>query len=257
MKHAEKSRIILELLARHGSLTAGAAAEALHLSAPTIRREFKRLADSGTVRRVHGRIETLAPERDTSLPLALRRQWFTVVKERLARRVAEELPREGAVFVDGGSTTAHLAMFLDSPKLRIITNSLALNALFMEKFPAPGGPEVMLTGGIVDRNSAILLGVEAERTVMDFRAECAVISGTALDGEYLYDNQDAAAALQRAMIANAKRTIVVTDSSKLGKTAMCRSERAEKISLVVTDFAPDTHETVAELRRRGVRVILV
>ena len=257
MKHAEKSRIIIELLARSGSLTAREAAETLHLSAPTIRREFKRLADAGTVRRVHGRIEQLDPAHDTSLPLALRRQWFTVVKERLARRVAEELPESGAVFVDGGSTTAHLAMFVDSPKLRIITNSLALNALFMEKFPLSGGPEVMLTGGVVDRKSAILLGPEAERTVADFRAECAVISGTALDGEFLYDNQDAAAALQRAMIANAKRTIIVTDSSKLGRTAMCRSERVEKISLVVTDFNPEVHETVAELKRRGVRVILV
>ena len=38
-----------------------------------------------------------------------------------------------------------------------------------------------------------------------------------------------AAALQLAMIANAKRTIVVTDSNKLGKTAMYRNER--KISL--------------------------
>ena len=257
MKHAEKSRIILELLEKRGALTAREAAEALKLSAPTIRREFKRLADAGAVRRVHGRIEQLAPERDTSLPLALRRQWFTVVKERLARRVAQELPELGAIFVDGGSTTAHLAMFLESPKLRIITNSLALNALFMEKFPLSGGPEVLLTGGVVDRKSAILLGPEAEKCVNNFCAECAVISGTALDGEYLYDKQDAAAALQRAMIANAKRTIVVADSSKLGKTAMCRSERAEKIALVVTDFKLETHETIAELRRRGVKVIAV
>ena len=257
MKRAEKIRIILELVEKRGALTAREAAEALKLSAPTIRREFKRLADSGAVRRVHGRIEALTPEQDVSLPLTLRRQWFTVVKERLARRVAQELPREGAVFVDGGSTTAPLAMFLDSPKLRIITNSLALNALFMEKFPLSGGPEVLLTGGVVDRKSAILLGPEAEKCVKDFCAECAVISGTALDGEFLYDNQDAAAALQRLMIANAKRTIVVTDSSKLGKTAMCRSEHVEKISLVVTDFTPETHDTVAELRRRGVKVTAV
>ena len=161
------------------------------------------------------------------------------------------------IFVDGGSTTAHLAMFLKSSKLRIITNSLALNALFMEKFPLSGGPVLLLTGGVVDRKSAILLGPEAERCIGNFCAECAVISGTALDGEFLYDNQDAAAALQRAMIANAKRTIVVADSSKLGKSAMCRSERTEKISLVVTDFNPETHDTVAELRRRGVDVIVV
>lgn len=249
--------MILELLARHGKLTAREAEAALALSAPTIRREFKRLAEAGTVRRVHGRIEQLAPERGSSLPLALRRQWFTVVKERLARRAAQELPESGAIFVDGGSTTAHLAMFLASPKLRIITNSLALNALFMEKFPLSGGPEVMLTGGVVDRKSAILLGPEAERTVENFCAECAVISGTALDGEYLYDNQDTAAALQRTMIANARRTIVVADSSKLGRTAMCRSEHAEKISVLITDFSPDAHETVAELKKRGVRVIVV
>lgn len=257
MKRAEKIRIILELVEKRGALTAREAAEALALSAPTIRREFKRLADAGAVRRVHGRIEQLAAEHDASLPLTLRRQWFTEVKERLARRVARELPESGAIFVDGGSTTAHLAMFLDSPKLRIITNSLALNALFMEKFPLSGGPELLLTGGVVDRKSAIMLGPEAERCIGNFCAECAVISGTALDGEFLYDNQDDAAALQKLMIANAKRTIVVADSSKLGKSAMCRSERTEKISLVVTDFTPETHDTVAELRRRGVKVIAV
>ena len=52
MKHAEKSRVILELLEKRGALTSREAAEALDLSAPTIRRVFKHLADAGTVRRV-------------------------------------------------------------------------------------------------------------------------------------------------------------------------------------------------------------
>ena len=55
----ETDRKVLELLAREHVLSAGDAAERLGVSGASVRRSFRRLAELGEVRRVHGGIEEL------------------------------------------------------------------------------------------------------------------------------------------------------------------------------------------------------
>ena len=78
-------------------------------------------------------------------------------------------------------------MMLRDSSLRIITNSLAFNDVLSNGTTAESGPEVILTGGRVNRKSAILLGPEAESSLDHFHADAAVISGSALDDRFLYD----------------------------------------------------------------------
>ena len=70
-------------------------------------------------------------------------------------------------------------------------------------------------------------------------------------------NREDAAELQRKMVENSDRLIVVADSAKLGGKALCRSVDAGRISLLITDFEPRKHPVVAALRKRGVRVLVL
>lgn len=248
---------IMDHVNRHGSMTVEQAAALLSASLPTVRRDFNSLAENGDVRRFYGGIARNLEAGDPALPFSLREGWFVERKDRLVRGALAFIPAEGVLFIDGGTTTVHLSGYLKSRKLRIITNSLALCRAFEERFPDGEGPELLLTGGIVNRKSALLLGPEAVRTVERFHADAAVMSGTALDAGFIYDNRDDAAEIQRAMIANSEKLVMITDSSKIGRRAMCRVEPVEKISHLVTDFEPEHHELLTGLRRRGVDVVIL
>lgn len=248
----DTDRRILKLLEEKRSLSARETAERLGISGASIRRAFRRLAELGEVHRIHGRIEALNRGMDPAYPFFLRMQWFTKEKEALAARTVPLLAGCRSVFIDGGTTTAHLGMMLRDSSLRIITNSLALNDVLSNGTTAESGPEVILTGGRVNRKSAILLGPEAESSLDHFHADAAVISGSALDGRFLYDNMEEAAAIQRKMIANSDRVIVIADASKFGQTAPSAVVPVEKLSLIVTNFISENYRIVQELKRKGI-----
>lgn len=248
----DTDRKILELLNAEHVLSARDAAARLSVSGASVRRSFKRLSDLGEVRRIHGGIEELNRGMDPAYPFFLRMQWFTREKEELARRVALLLKGCRSVFVDGGTTTAHLGMMLNDPGVRIITNSLAFNDVMTRSCGTENGPEVILTGGRVNRKSAILIGPETVETIGHFHADAAVISGSAIDEYSLYDNMEEAASIQRKMIENSDRVFIMADASKFGKQAPSRVVPVEKLSLVVTNFISENYRVIQRMMKKGV-----
>ena len=75
----DTDRRILKLLEEKRSLSARETAERLGISGASIRRAFRRLAELGEVRRIHGGIEALNRGMDPAYPFFLRMQWFTKV----------------------------------------------------------------------------------------------------------------------------------------------------------------------------------
>ena len=61
-----------------------------------------------------------------------------------------------------------------------------------------------------------------------------------------------AAAIQRKMIANSDRVIVIADASKFGQTAPSAVVPVEKLSLIVTNFISENYRIVQELKRKGI-----
>ena len=92
-----------------------------------------------------------------------------------------------------------------------------------------------------------------------YRIACsaAPTPGTALDADWLYDNREDAAAVQRAMVENAAKLLVIADSSKIGNKAFCKSFPAEKISVLITNFSKESGPAIAELKRKKIRVVMI
>ncbi len=253
---AEKTWQLLLELEKRGRMTVSEIMKLLEVSGPTVRRELKYLDERGEIIRHHGSIEKIGRLPDPAHPVARRMRHLSALKKKLAELAAAELPEKGTVFIDGGTTTAHLAAFLNSPNLRVITNSLLLSGRLQELHPMSGGPELFLTGGRLNRKSQILLGHSAERMIDSFHADAAVLSACALDEDYLYDNLEDAAALQRKMMENSDKVIIVENSEKLGEKALCKVFPADRISVLITNFAPEKNSVISCLRRKKVRVMI-
>jgi DeoR family transcriptional regulator, fructose operon transcriptional repressor len=85
-----------------------ALAEDLRVTTETIRRDLTVLERAGVLRRVHG--GAIPVERLGFEPaLATRDAVMTAEKERIAKAAVEELPRDGAIIIDAGTTTGRLA----------------------------------------------------------------------------------------------------------------------------------------------------
>lgn len=243
---------LMDLLQERQNLDCFEAAEYLGVSLPTIRRDFAWLADKGMARRFHGGIAVLDGNDNSVFPIALRHTLDMNQKREIAALVAKEIPESGALFIDGGTTTACLAPFLSKPNLHVITNSLTLLHC-VEEMSAPHA-HLTMTGGDYHRPTGNLLGLEAVRTISHYHVDLSIISCTALDENYLYDDPEASSAIQRAMFENSERVIVMADACKLGKHALYKSLPIEKIQALFTNYTPDKAEIIESIRKKGVDV---
>src|SRR4051812_24802957 len=117
----------------------------LKVTAETIRRDLTVLERAGVLRRVHG--GAIPVERLGFEPaLATRNEVMTGEKERIAKAALAELPEEGSVIIDAGSTTARLAEALPAGRgLAGLVNSPPLATALASR----ANLTVMILGGRV------------------------------------------------------------------------------------------------------------
>ncbi|MBR7121609.1 MAG: DeoR/GlpR transcriptional regulator [Lentisphaeria bacterium] len=245
---------ILEYLSVHEMLSVTEAVNIFAVSPATVRRDFTEIAASGTVVRFRGGIARKANAPDKLIPFAMRGQWYSAEKRFLAARVHRYIRDCRTLFIDGGSTTTHLGMFLRNPQQNVITNSQPLCSVFSEIFPSGGGPQIRLTGGIFHPESGLLLGRDAENFIAGYHADIAVISARGINAGGIYNHNEPIAAINRQMIAHADRTILIADHSKIGVTALTKVCSLDKIEALFTVATGENQTELAKISSTGIKV---
>src|SRR6266498_3940226 len=120
----ERQQAILDQARAHGRVDVAALAEDMKVTAETIRRDLTLLERAGVLRRVHG--GAIPVERIGFEPaFAARDAVLTAEKERIGKAALAEVPNEGAVILDAGTTTARLAQVLLADHTKIGNDYLA------------------------------------------------------------------------------------------------------------------------------------
>jgi DeoR family fructose operon transcriptional repressor len=230
----ERQQAMAELIATHRRLSVAALAEQYDVTAETVRRDLSTLERMGLVRRVHGGavpagsltvIEPGLGERDASR---------TEEKERIARAALAELPAGGStVLVDAGSTTSWLVSLLPRDlQLVVHTHAVPVAARLA------GMPQVdlHLLPGRVRTTTQAAVGADTVAALEAVRAEVAFVGTNGLTVAHGLSTPDSdEAATKRAMIASARRVVVLADSSKVGAEAPLRFADLSDVDLLVTD----------------------
>jgi DeoR/GlpR family transcriptional regulator of sugar metabolism len=216
----QRQTAIRELLRKESALGIPELAARFRVSEMTVRRDLDRLAEGGKVRRTHGGAvvsERMAFEFD----FAQRRREHQSEKRAIARRALELIRPGHRLIIDSGTTTLELACLLaDFERLTVITPSLAV-ASALQYSP---GIETVLLGGVLRRGSPDLAGLATETVLGLFAADLAFQGADAIDAEgAMYTGDLRVAQVDRAIRSRAGRTYVLADSSKIGRTALCRN----------------------------------
>ncbi len=249
----ERRREILGVLHRDGRVLVKDLARHFRISQITIRKDLEFLDGRGVIQRTHG--GALPVQAGALLDPSLRE------KEKLHRKqktqialAAARLVAEGeSVLLDSGTTTTAIARALkDMARLTVITNAINIAAEL-----AGTHIEVILTGGMLRKNSFSLVGPLAEQTLRQLSADILFLGVDGFDTKAgLFTPNLLESEVNRVMVEIARRTIAVCDSSKFGRRSLCNIMPVTKVHEVITDRQipkSDLHN----LKESGVKVTLV
>ncbi|EAQ02152.1 transcriptional regulator, DeoR family protein [Pseudooceanicola batsensis HTCC2597] len=244
----ERHQRILSMLAANQQVSANDLAEMLNVSRETVRRDLVDLAESGQVDRVHG--GAVLPEPRSEQPFRQRMTAQLRAKSEIARRAAALVQPGQTLFVDAGTTTSIFARELAKLSgISVITNSLDVATTLQG-----AGRQVLLLGGRMAADVPATVGELTLAEIWRFHADVCFSAPVAVHpakGAFFYDLQEAEIA--SAMSAQAPRSILLADHSKLGETSRVRSWEASEIDVLVTNKAAPS-EQLAAFRRAGVQI---
>ena len=256
MRKGQKFSKVRRLEAIRGELTGAdeviveQLARKFDVSSMTIHRDLELLESEGDVIRTHGGA-TSAKRLTFEFTFRDKRNKNCERKRLIARRAIEHIKDGQVIVLDTGTTTLAIAQKLNgNRKIKLITTSLAI----VSELQFSPDVEVVLLGGFLRRGSPDMHGPLTEQNIEQFRTDIAFMGADAIDNfGNTYTNDLRVVGLDRKMARNANKVIVVADSSKFGKSAMCKVFGPKEYDLIITDSQAD-RKIVKHLNERGISV---
>lgn len=251
MYAAERQQEILRLARDGGRVDVVSLAEEFQVTAETIRRDLKALDRAGLLRRVHGGAIP-AGRLDFEPDLSERESTAADEKDRIAKAALAELPTEGTLILDAGTTVARMAAALPlEAELTVVTHSLPIAARLADH----PGLQLHLIGGRVRHRTRAAVDAWALRAYGEIRADVLFLAANGYSAEHGLTTPDLAeAAVKRAAIAAARRVVLLADSTKHGQEHFARFGDLSDVDLLITDSGLSP-EDAAAIERGGTEVV--
>ncbi|MFD7857843.1 DeoR/GlpR family DNA-binding transcription regulator [Streptomyces microflavus] len=252
-KRDERIAIMLALLSQRGELQVRFLPKSLGVSGATVRRDLAVMEEAGLVRRTYGKIT--ATRRCAELPVSLRHSQNTEAKRRIGALVSSLIPsRPLVVALSGGSTVRFVAKSLAArPGLTVVTNGLDTAASLMVRQLV----QVVVTGGTARSLSNDLVGKETEKRLRSYHFDYAVVGADGVSPEAGFTRHSKRGAdIDRIMLEQADRKMIVADSSKLGRVRQAKIADIGAVHTLVTDSQASA-AMIAALRKVGVMTTTV
>jgi DeoR family transcriptional regulator of aga operon len=214
----DRTEEILKELLRTGEVSVSDLVRQLNVSPATVRRALRSLERKGLLRRTHGGAVALEPllyEQFRHVSSFQEQEKHRVLEKRRIGLAAAELVADGeTIAIGAGTTTTQVARSIRHRKgLTIVTNAINIAMELSHRDDL----KVMVTGGWVSGSWFALVGPGAIHSAGEVFVDKAFIGVDGIHAERgLTTNYPDQATIHRAMINQARRTIVVADHHKIG-----------------------------------------
>lgn len=245
----ERRQTILQVIEKKGFVTLSQLMELVGASDSTVRRDLEVLDGNGQIRRTRGGA-TYVGESLTSFDV--RRTKARKQKERIAEAAAALVQPGETVILDGGTTTVEVARELAGRSLQVVTNSIPIvNALVNSP-----ETELIVIGGFLYPKTGVNLGPLAVEALKSIHARRLFISVGGMTATSLFNSNALLVETERQMIEAAEEVIVVSDSSKLGHSALAQLCPLETVDRLITDAGiTDEWREIAESAEVALTVV--
>jgi DeoR family transcriptional regulator of aga operon len=245
---------ISELVRQHGSVQVTSLAHQFGVSAQTVRKDLRYLAERGVMARAYGgAIDSGAMGNAPAEPnYEAKRTTHLDEKRRIGVRAAALINPGDTVVIDSGTTAIQLAEAVPDMDITVVTNDFGvLSALT----PKSSINLVMLGGELRRRNMAFYGGLTVE-ALDELHMDKLFLGVDGFDLERgITTHYEPEALLNRKMVEAAREIIVITDSSKFGKVCLHRIISVAALNVLITDTgAPE--EIVQASQQHGFELLL-
>lgn len=252
----ERQERILQLMIHDNVVGVSDLARRLGVSPPTIRRDLKSLQQRGLLHRTHGGATPIDHSLYASLPLdssyeeQVRRH--ANAKRRIGLAAASLVEDRDTVALTPGTTTAQVAR---SIHLRQGVTMIVTSVNVAMELSNRQDLTVFVPGGFMRPSWFSLIGPATIRAIRDFYTDKVFIGVNGIHAaKGLTSGNPDEAAVNRVLIEQAKRRIVVADHTKLGAVFQAAICPTAEVDTIITD-SDAADDAIAPFEAMGIEVI--
>lgn len=223
-------KLILDMLKQQQRVNVKDLADQLQVSQESIRRDLKELETRGHARRVYG--GAVIDQHESDQPFGERLRVGAREKARIGEAAASLVKDGMKIFIDTGTTTIACLKHLENRKdLTVVSNSIAVASHF---FTVPE-TSVRVLGGRMRSDYQATYGHETVAALKEHFFDLAIIAISAIhiDRGFMDFGEDEAV-LRRIARTQAKKSVIVADSSKFGRLGSIHTLGLDEIDAVIT-----------------------
>lgn len=247
----DRKNEILTALTRQGKVDVDRLAAEFSVTPQTIRRDLNALVEAGLIARTYGGAKLVASTGASTYEA--RRMKNLAAKAAIAQAAATIVPDGASVALNIGTTTEQVARALMRHQdLTVISNNTNIIQIMR---PAPLRSLVAIGGEVRPEDGAIV-GGDAVAALANYKVDIAIIGTSALDPEGAaldFDVREVSVA--RAILENARETVLVADVSKFDVQAPNRICTLEALDTIVLN-APPPPQFAAAAKAAGTTLII-
>lgn len=227
----ERYSSILDVLQKKSAVTVGELTDMLGASESTIRRDLVSLDEMGKLRKVHGGATLLDQEFITSEPDVSTKSLLNVdEKIAIAKYAASTIQDNDFVYIDAGTSTEHMAEYIDNMKATFVTNGIVHAKKLIAK-----GLKTYIIGGQVKPVTEAIIGVEAVNNMKKFNFTKSFLGTNGIHENFGFTTVDVEEAMVKAEAASRSyMTFVLADHTKFDKVNAVTFASIEK-ACIITD----------------------
>lgn len=224
----ERQNRILDALTKHEKLEVKELAEMMEVSQVTIRKDLDALTQQGLIIRNHG-YATLNNSDDMNNRLA----YHYEMKQRIAKKVCEDIHDGETIMIESGSCCALVALEIAQSKKNI---TIITNSAFIADYIRNEEVKVILLGGEYQASSQVLVGPITMNNAKNFFVDKYFIGADGFSQKSGFTGKDyLRAETVREMAKQAAHVIVVTESEKFGHIGTVNLLDTKNVAKVYTD----------------------
>ena len=203
------------------------------ISEATIRRDLKALAREGEIVLLHGgAARKMSGSYET--PVGSRNILNIKEKNSIAKYAAELVSDGEVVYLDAGSTILRMVKYVKSKDITIVST----NALIAQELEG-GRAKCILIGGELLLSTASLVGPMTDSELENMYFDKAFIGASGFSLEAGINTPDPREAKKKQIVKkNSKETYVLMDSSKSGKSTLCKALELKEVTIICEKETP-------------------
>lgn len=245
----KRQNLILDMLQGPEGYLVSDMSKILDVSVVTVRSELRELEKLGMVYRSHGKVFN-----NLFIPMQFRFKKNLKEKTAVAKLAAQIVENEKSIMISHGSTCSLVSNYINpKEKKRIVTNSTIVLDVTKNK----KNIDIILIGGMFYPTLDATLGAVAMSQIENYFVDTLFVGadGVSLDFGISTDFEDNTQIL-RKMAAQARRTILLVDSSKVNKKGLYRILDLKELDMMIIDSGcPQSF--IDSIKEKGVDVKIV